>query len=303
MIDCVCSWSVRPVLSLLFQAIKSTKWQVKVLVCNLLKKLAAKHQLPFSRCLPIAIAPISEAMWDTKKEVKEAAAACMLVACNSVTNRDIKPFVEPLVRAIQDPTQVGETVHALSSTVFVQSVDSPALAVTVPILLRGCQEKKTEIKRKVAVIVDNMSKLIDQPREAKPFLPSLMPEIKRLGDEMSDPEVRCLPPRVPSLPYSKPSTLSYHTYSKSSSSTLSYHPSETLNLRPYHAPPTPSTFNPITPQLPETLNDKSSTLDPRPHTLTLNPGPGALGVREGAQDAQEHPGVHRVRGGGQVDGP
>ena len=122
---------------------------MKVLVCNLLKKLAAKHQLPFSRCLPIAIAPISEAMWDTKKEVKEAAAACMLVACNSVTNRDIKPFVGPLVRAIQDPTQVGETVHALSSTVFVQSVDSPALAVTVPILLRGCQEKKTEIKRKV----------------------------------------------------------------------------------------------------------------------------------------------------------
>mmetsp|Transcript_46693 Transcript_46693/g.106563 ORF Transcript_46693/g.106563 Transcript_46693/m.106563 type:complete len:1075 (-) Transcript_46693:124-3348(-) len=190
LIDSVCSWSVRPVLDLLFKALKSTKWQVKVLVCNLLKKLAGKHPMPFSRCLPTAIAPMSEAMWDTKKEVKEAAAACMLVACNSVTNRDIKPFVGPLVRAIQNPEEVGETVHALSSTVFVQSVDSPALAITVPILLRGCQEKKTEIKRKVAVIVDNMSKLIDQPREAKPFLPSLMPEIKRLGDEMSDPEAR-----------------------------------------------------------------------------------------------------------------
>lgn len=189
-VDSVCSWAVRPVLELLFKALKSTKWQVKVCVCKLLEKLATKHPFAFSRCLPMSIQPISEAMWDTKADVKKAAAACMLAGCNSVTNRDIKPFVEPLVFAIQNPEEVPETVHKLSSTVFVQSVDSPALAVTVPILLRGCQEKKTEIKRKVAVIVDNMSKLIDLPREAKPFLPSLMPEIKRLGDEMSDPEAR-----------------------------------------------------------------------------------------------------------------
>jgi elongation factor 3 len=189
-IDAVAAWAVRPILEILFKAITSTKWQVKVLCCKLMQKLAEKHTFAFSRCLPIAIQPVSEAMWDTKADVKKAAAECMLAACNSVTNRDIKPFVGPLVNAIQNPEEVAETVHKLSSTVFVQSVDAPALAVTVPILMRGCQEKKTEIKRKVAVIADNMSKLIDIPREAKPFLPTLMPEIKRLGDEMSDPEAR-----------------------------------------------------------------------------------------------------------------
>ena len=133
---------------------------------------------------------IAAGVWDTKADVKKAAVKAMQQACDSVDNRDIKPFVPALISATQNPDEVAETVHKLSSTVFVQSVDSPALSITIPILLRGCQEKKTEIKRKVAVIVDNMSKLIDDSREAKPFLPELLPEIKRLEKEMSDPEAR-----------------------------------------------------------------------------------------------------------------
>jgi hypothetical protein len=133
---------------------------------------------------------IAAGVWDTKADVKKAAVKAMQAGCDSVDNRDIKPFVPALISATQNPDEVAETVHKLSATVFVQSVDSPALSITIPILLRGCQEKKTEIKRKVAVIVDNMSKLIDDSREAKPFLPELMPEIQRLEKEMSDPEAR-----------------------------------------------------------------------------------------------------------------
>ena len=104
------------------------------------------------------------------------------------------------------------------------------------------------------MIVDNMSKLIDQPREAKPFLPSLMPEIKRLGDEMSDPEVRFPSLRAPSLRCptrnSQPSTLAYHTYLK---------PSTQNPIMPH----LPSTFNPIILHLSETLT-KKNTQDPTP---------------------------------------
>ena len=133
---------------------------------------------------------IAAGVWDTKADVKTAAVKAMQSGCDSVDNRDIKPFVPALISATQNHDEVAETVHKLSATVFVQSVDSPALSITIPILLRGCQEKKTEIKRKVAVIVDNMSKLIDDSREAKPFLPELLPEIQRLEKEMSDPEAR-----------------------------------------------------------------------------------------------------------------
>jgi elongation factor 3 len=189
-ISILCAWAIRPVQQILFEGIKETKWQIKMWSLALLGQLAEKHPFAFSKTLAVAIPVIAEAMWDTKAQVKSAAAKTMEFACYSCENRDIKVFIPDLIAAIKAPEDVPETVHKLSSTVFVQSVDSPALSITVPILLRGCQEKKTEIKRKVAVIVDNMSKLIDDSREAKPFLPELMPAIARLAEELSDPEAR-----------------------------------------------------------------------------------------------------------------
>jgi elongation factor 3 len=190
MMTMMCAWAMKPVQKMLFEGIKNTKWQTKMWSLALLGQCAEKYPVAFSKTLPESVPVISEAMWDTKAQVKKTAAKTMEFACASCDNRDIKPFVPALINAIQNPEEVGETVHQLSSTVFVQSVDSPALSITVPILLRGCQEKKTEIKRKVAVIVDNMSKLIDDEREAKPFLPELMPAIERLANELSDPEAR-----------------------------------------------------------------------------------------------------------------
>lgn len=107
-------------------------------------------------------------------------------------NRDIRPFIPAVIEAIKFPEAVPETLHKLSSTVFVQSVDNPALSITVPILLRGCQEKKIESKRRVCVIADNMCKLIDYAHEATTFMPELQPAILRLAEEMSDPEARCV---------------------------------------------------------------------------------------------------------------
>jgi elongation factor 3 len=134
-------------------------------------------------------------MWDTRSEVKKGASDATLKALNTCQNRDIRPFIPAVIEAINNPEEVPETLHKLSSTVFVQSVDNPALSITVPILLRGCQEKKIESKRRVCVIADNMCKLIDHAHEATTYLPELKPEIQRLAEEMSDPEARSVAAR------------------------------------------------------------------------------------------------------------
>ena len=46
------------------------------------------------------------------------------------------------------------------------------------------------IQRKSCLIADNMAKLVDDPVHAAPFLPSVMPLVKRVSEEVSDPEVR-----------------------------------------------------------------------------------------------------------------
>jgi len=62
--------------------------------------------------------------------------------------------------------------------------------MVVPLLLRGLRSTKTATRRQGAVIIDNMSKLVDDPIDAAPFLPTLMPALAFAAENMSDPEAR-----------------------------------------------------------------------------------------------------------------
>jgi len=129
-------------------------------------------------------------MADAKKEVKEAATAAMTAACDVIGNRDIEHMTGKIVRSITNPDETPEIMHALAGVAFVQSVQSPALAMVVPLLIRGLRSKLTATRRQSAVIIDNMSKLVDDPIDAAPFLPTLMPALEFAADAMSDPEAR-----------------------------------------------------------------------------------------------------------------
>jgi elongation factor 3 len=52
-----------------------------------------------------------------------------------------------------------------------QQVDNPALSIMVPLLIRGLRSNETPIKRKTAIIIANMSKLVNNPADATVFLP------------------------------------------------------------------------------------------------------------------------------------
>ena len=58
--------------------------------------------------------------------------------------------------SIADPELVPDIVYALAGTTFVQTVTASALSLTVPLLKRGFNDPKTAIKRKCAVITENM---------------------------------------------------------------------------------------------------------------------------------------------------
>lgn len=46
--------------------------------------------------------------------------------------------------------------------------------------VRALRERNTAIKRKACIIIHNMSKLVYNPAEAAPFLPRLLPEVKKV---------------------------------------------------------------------------------------------------------------------------
>lgn len=131
-------------------------------------------------------------MWDTKKQVKKASTDTMKSALDVIGNRDIEHMTGKILTAITKPKEVPEIMHKMAGVTFVQSVESPALAMVVPLLLRGLREKSTATKRQAAVIIDNMSKLVDNPVDAAPFLPLLLPALETNAESIADPEARAV---------------------------------------------------------------------------------------------------------------
>jgi elongation factor 3 len=140
--------------------------------------------------LPVVVPQLTVAMGDVKKEVKEAATAAMIASCDVIGNRDIEHMTPHIVRSISHPDEVPEIMHKLAGVTFVQSVNSSALAMVVPLLIRGLTSRVIATRRQSAVIIDNMSKLVDDAIDAAPFLPTLMPALAKAAESMSDPEAR-----------------------------------------------------------------------------------------------------------------
>merc|ERR1719284_468598 len=146
--------------------------------------------------LPDVVPVVTPCIQDTKKQVKEASAKAMTAACDVIGNRDIEHMTANIVLAVQKPAQVPEIMHKLAGVTFVQSVESPALAMVVPLLLRGLREKTTATKRQAAVIIDNMSKLVDNPVDAAPFLPLLLPALETNAESIAAPFLPLLLPAL-----------------------------------------------------------------------------------------------------------
>ncbi|ANB14554.1 translation elongation factor EF-3 [Sugiyamaella lignohabitans] len=168
----------------------SNKWTEKVAALEALSILVDSARDQIALRMPELIPVLSEAMWDTKPEVKKAATATITKSTETIDNKDIINFIPALIACIAKPTEVPETVHLLGATTFVSEVTTATLSIMVPLLSRGLAERDTAIKRKAAVIADNMCKLVDDPQVVAPFLSKLYPALKQNYSNIADPEAR-----------------------------------------------------------------------------------------------------------------
>ncbi|RMX70851.1 hypothetical protein D0869_16232, partial [Hortaea werneckii] len=166
------------------------KWPEKMTDLECIEALAETSPAQTAIRVPDLIPIVSEAMWDTKAEVKKKAYSTMEKICQLISNKDIERFIPELIKCIAKPENVPETIHLLGATTFVTDVHEPTLAIMVPLLERGLKERETPIKRKSAVIIDNMCKLVEDPNIVASFLPKLMPQLNTNYENMADPEAR-----------------------------------------------------------------------------------------------------------------
>jgi elongation factor 3 len=184
-------FAMKSLLPAIFAALPvEKKWQVRVMALECLCVFQNSAPKQLGNALPEIVPEVTACMWDTKKQVKTAATAAMKGACEVIGNKDIEHMTGKILTAISKPKEVPEIMHVMAGVTFVQSVESPALAMVVPLLLRGLREKQTATKRQSAVIINNMSKLVDNPLDAAPFLPLLLPALETNASSIADPEAR-----------------------------------------------------------------------------------------------------------------
>ncbi|KAF4342621.1 elongation factor 3 [Fusarium beomiforme] len=190
---------------------KTGKWQGTVGAYKLLQKMADKAQISIGGTKEEALEkdllreamgaklagliPIVEnGMHDLKSEVEKQAVHTMNSLTTLLSNDDVAPRIPLLVDTMQHPSSqtLQKAIHALSQTTFVAIVTSPVLALLTPFLERSLNNPTTaqEVLRQTVVIVENLTKLVHDPIEARTFLPKLIPGVKSVCDRASLPEVR-----------------------------------------------------------------------------------------------------------------
>ena len=189
-INFVNPWATPNIANILCGFIENYERAQKEYAYLALKTLVIKNPVQIKISMPKLIPIISYDINDSGINVRKYASEVLELFLGCSGNDDLKQFIPVVLRGLKQPDQIYSCVEELASCVFVQNVESPALAITVPILLRGLRDKNTATKRLSCVIVDNMCQLIEHPKEILPFYGILKKNLELLTETISDPEAR-----------------------------------------------------------------------------------------------------------------
>jgi len=182
-------WAGALVLPMLMKGMGGKPAQ-KVICLEMVAAVAKRCPKQVGQGIVELIPAVTGLVWDVKADVKTAAREALEVVCRCSGNSDLEVFIPAVMDGLTKPETMPDAVESLAGCVFVQEVEAPALAVLTPILLRGLNGDRVDVKRKCCVVIDNMCKLVEHPKEVQPLLASVLPVLQKLKESISDPEAR-----------------------------------------------------------------------------------------------------------------
>lgn len=184
-------WAVPSILiPLLLQALHSKEWRVQTSALERIAQCATTAPTQIYKLLPTLLPALTNQVWVTKAQVSKAARTALLAVCQTNKNPDIAKCIPAVVNAICKPADTNKAVSELMGTTFVVPVDASVLAMLCPVLARALKEKLAIHKRAACLVIRNMSKLVDSPQAIAPFGNLLVPELKRVSENVQFEEIR-----------------------------------------------------------------------------------------------------------------
>ena len=184
-------WIIKDIIQLLIPLLDiSCKPNEKEYALLLLNKIYDNYQDNISSSLISLIPAVSNLFWDTKIAVQNVAKLTLgnILKCSG--NKDLDPFLPVVLSTFEDPSTTTYAIENLAGCVFVQNVECAAITIIEPILNRGLKHKINETQRKTCVIIDNMCKLVEHPKEILPLISKIQPLVESCAENISDPEAR-----------------------------------------------------------------------------------------------------------------
>ncbi len=186
-------WIIPDIIEMLISLMDtSCKPQEKEYSLILLDIIADKYNKQIANSLIYLVPVVSNLFWDTKQVVQNIAKQVLSKIIKCSGNADLNPFLPVVLSTFEDPSTIPVAIEKLAGCVFVQNVECAALTIIEPILNRGLKDKKYEVMRKSCVIIDNMCKLVEHPKEILPLVSKIQPLVESCAENISDPETRSI---------------------------------------------------------------------------------------------------------------
>ncbi|KAL3922460.1 MAG: hypothetical protein SGILL_002195 [Bacillariaceae sp.] len=170
---------VKLVLPAVLTAFNDNSWRTKQASINMLGSMSHLAPKQLASALPKVVPKLIEAFADTHPKVKASAQGALEEISSVIRNPEIHDISPVLLKALTDPADnTLSALEALIETEFLHAIDSPSLALIVPILHRGLRDRAATTKRYGALITGNICTMINDPRDFVPYLPTLIPDLK-----------------------------------------------------------------------------------------------------------------------------
>jgi len=171
-------------------ALRSPEWRVKQNALDRLAQCAETGPQQICPQLPKLIPKITEQVFDTKPQVTKAASSTLMAICMTNQNPDVAQAIPAVVKAAVKPADTVKAIDELMATTFVATVDASTLSILCPVLSRGLKERMALHKRAACIVIENMSRLVDNPTAVAPFGPLLVPELQKVAENVQFEEIR-----------------------------------------------------------------------------------------------------------------
>lgn len=175
---------------MLLEGLVAKQWRTKEGCLKLMKDIAKAAPSQLEQSLPAVMPTMMEAVADTHDKVHAAAVAAMPGVCGVVQNAETQTLMEVFVNALTVPDKATDVcLDRLMEVTFVNSIDSPSLALMVPVMLRGLRDRNQVVMKQSCQAATNILNLCLDSAAVAPFAPPLVYELQKAA-ESDSPDVR-----------------------------------------------------------------------------------------------------------------